>query len=61
MDAEVSPHVLAGTKFLPLRGNHKNDNFDSPDKFFNNLEQHLSHNLSDVPKFFWVSLLAMKR
>ena len=38
---------------------HNNNNFFSPDEFFVKLNNHLSHNLSDLPNFYGVSLLVM--
>ena len=61
-------HVLAGNKFTPLTKKTieillqqftKNSFF--PNEFFTKLKHHLSHNLSDVPNFCLVSLLAMNK
>ena len=47
---------------IEFRGaTHKNSNSFSPDEFFIKLKHYLSHNLSNVPNFYRVSLLAMNK
>ena len=62
--------MLVGDKFPPLtRKNdrasrgiiHKNNNSFSPGEFLIKLKHHLIHNLSDVPNFCRVSILARRK
>ena len=63
-------HVLLSIKFPPLtrkhhrvfRGTiHKNKNSFSPDELLFKLKHYLSYNLSDIPDFCRVYLLAMNK
>ena len=61
-------HMLVGNKFPPppvrhnriFRGNsHKNNNSSPPDEFLIKIKHNLNHDLSDVPNFFRLAILAI--
>lgn len=63
-------YVLVVNKFQPITRKHnrishgssdKNNNYLSPDKLLIKPKHYLNHNLSGVPSFSKVSLLAMKK
>lgn len=67
---EDDAHMLLGNKFSPPATKHNNisrDTFQSNNnslpsgKFLTKLKHHINHNLSDVPNFSGVSLLAVNQ